>query len=190
MTLARAVFGVAGIPLLGGCMMAGAWGHAGGPAGPSSDEHMAARWTAAASQGAEATADGLTIVLSIPAPTAGRLVTIGAHLRSDDSDQAPADAEIRLRVVGPGGSADDLPMRRDRSSEAGTHQAQYRFSVPGRHVVTAEARSGAGEDVRTASVTADAEVAAAPVYRHHWSLPAAIIGSLAMVAMMAFMMAS
>lgn len=189
MTLARAVLGVATMPLFGGCMMAGGWGHGGVPARTYADGHMAPDWTVAAPLRAEATGDGLTIVLSIPTPAAGSVVTIGVQLRSDGGDPE-ADAEIRLRIDGPGGSIDDLPMQRDRSSGAGTYQAQYGFAVPGRYAVTAEARSGAGAEVRTVSVSARAEVAAPAGYRHDWAVPAAIIGGIGMVAMMAFLMGS
>lgn len=188
MTLSRAVLGIAGIPLLGGCM-AGGWGHTGVPAGTYVSGHMGPGWTVPSSQRAEGTGDGLSIVLLIPAPTAGTVGTIAVQLRSGPGDPEPADAEIRLRIEGPVGSVDDLPMQRERSSGAWTYQAQYGFAVPGRYVVTAEARFGAGTDVRTVSVTTGAEVGAAREYRHDWSVPV-FVGGLGMVAMMVFMMAS
>lgn len=190
MTLARIMLGGTGILSLGGCMMMGGWGHAAGPTGTHMDGHMGPQWTVAAPQRAESTGDGLTMTLSIPTAAAGTTITIGAQLRSGAGDPEPTDAEVLLRIEGPDGGTHNVRMQRVPSSGAPTHQAQYLFAAPGRYAVTAEARSGAAPDVRRVSVTTVAEVASPPAFWRGWSVPAAIIGSLAMVAMMAFMMGS
>ncbi len=189
MQLTRAVLGVAGVPLLSGCMMMGAMGHTGGLAGTGMAGPMEGEKVEGSLQRAEASSGGLAIALSFPAPTSGTVVTISALLLSDSGDQEPTDGEIWLRVRTPGGSVDRLRMQSVRSSGAATHRARYGFVTPGLYLVTADARLGTGGDVRTVSVTARAKVSTeAHVDRHEWLMPAAAVGSLGMVAMMVVMM--
>lgn len=139
---------------------------------------MAPDWTVAAPLRAEATGDGLTIVLSIPAPAAGSVVTIGVQLRSDGGDPE-ADAEIRLRIEGPGEASTTSPCSGIGRPGQGPTRRSTDSPCRGRYGVTAEARSGTGAEVRTVSVSARAEVAAPAVYRHDWSVRKSLGTSLA-----------
>lgn len=189
MHLTRAALGVVGIPLLSGCMMMGAVGHAGGLTGMGVTGHMESGRPAPLRQRAEATSSGLTIALSFPRPTSGGACTISALLRSDGGAREPTDGEVWLHVQTPGGSVDRLPMERYESSTGWIYQTRYVFLTSGLYVVTADARSSAGKEVRTVSVTTRAEVSArAHSAGHDWLPPAALIGSLGMVAMMVIMM--
>jgi hypothetical protein len=169
-------------------MIMGGWGHTAGIAGAGVTGHVPSHQTIAPFQRSEASSGNLTITLSFPTPTGGSVVTVSAVLRSDGHDRDPADGEIWLPVERPDGRVDQLPMQRYQSATGAIYQAPYGFPTSGLYVVTADARAGTGTDARTVSVTTRAEVvAAAPGERHDWLIPAAVLGSLGMVAMMVFM---
>ncbi len=86
----------------------------------------------------------------------------------------------------PGGSVDQLRMQRLHASATATFQARYSFAADGLYLVTAEGRAGKGAHVRTVSVTARA-VVGQDMHGggHDWLMPAAVLGGLGMLAMMA-----
>ncbi|NIR42571.1 MAG: hypothetical protein GWN99_01600 [Gemmatimonadetes bacterium] len=189
MNLTRVVLSVAGVPLLGGCMMMGGVGHTGSPDMMSEVDHARGARLPAPVQRAEASSEGLTIALAFPTPSIGDAVAIDAWLLTDSTDHDPEAGDIRLRIETPGGNVDQLRMRRLHSSTTATFQAEYSFSAAGLYLVTAEGRAATRADVRTVSVTARVFVGG-DMYggRHDWLMPAAILGGPAMVAMMALMM--
>ena len=189
MYLTRLVLGAAWVPLLTGCMAMGGLGHTGGPGGMASAGYAENGQARAPVQHVEASNGGLSIALSFPRPSGGAGVAIDARLRADSADDDLTDANIWLQVRSPSGGVTRLPMQLLHSSQPGTYRAQYSFSAPGLYLVAAEGRTGTGADVRTVSVTTAVEVGTeAHDGRHHWFTPAALLGGLGMVAMMALMM--
>ncbi len=189
MHLTRAVLGIAGVPLVSGCMMMGGWGHTAGPASAHKKDHTVSGQTPASPVRSEASNGGLTIMLSLPRPTMDSVATITASLRSDRGDQEPIDGEIWLRVQTPSGSVDQLRMQKEHSLAGGIYQAQYGFPTLGLYAMTADARAGAGTDLRTVSVMIEVEIGDnRPEDGHHWLTPAALGGGLGMLALMAVMM--
>jgi len=187
MRMTRAGLGVAAVPLLSGCMMMGGWGHT-AAVGVHPTGHMVSGERIVSSRRAEASSDGLTITLSVAAPTGGAPVTIGAWLRSDDDDGAPTDSEIRLRIRSPDGTVDRFRMHEPRSPGDGAYRAEYTLATSGTYVVTADARSGTGSDARTVSVTTDVVAGDDPWHdQHHCLMP--VVGGVGMLALMAVMMA-
>lgn len=179
----RMLLGLAWVLLLGGCMMSPVGYHGGlydgrargGRPGPL--------------QQAEAREGDLTIGLSFPRPVGGAPTPIDVRLGTDDDPPDPADADVRLRVVKPDGGVDQLAMRHTGDPAAATeYRAPYTFRTPGIYALTAEARVGAGAKARTVSVTTRSEVVPW-TYDGHWDwlTPAALLGGLGMLAMMAVM---
>lgn len=189
MNLTRVVLSVAGIPFLGGCMMMGGVGHTGNPGMMSDAGRAPGGQPPAPVQRAEASGGGLSIALAFPSPSGGEPVAIDAWLLTDSIHRDLTDGEIWLRIETPDGGVDQLRMRRRHSSATATFQAQYGFADAGLYLVTAEGRAGTGADVRTVSVTART-VVGGDMHggRRGWLVPAAVLGSLGMAALMAFMM--
>lgn len=189
MRLTMAVLSVAGVPLLGGCMMMGGWGHAAGLMGPGLTRPGVSEQRTASWRHAEAASDGLTLTLAFPVPTGGDGVTISAWLRWDDDVPEPPDGEIWLRIQTPGGSVDRVRMQEPASPADGTYRAWYAFVMSGTYVVTADARSGTGADTRMVSVTAEMETGDVRWDGESgWVTPAALAGGLGMLALWAAMM--
>lgn len=186
----RGVLGAAWVPLLSGCMMMGGIGHTTGGA-ISAPGDMHGRDVSAQLQHAEARSGDVAIHLSFANPVAGGgAVPIDAWLSGDGDRLDMADSVVWLQVQMPGGGVDRVRMERLHSSSAGPYRALYHFTTPGLYQVTAEGRMGAGADVRTVSVTTEAEVEAWPGGRHGWVMPVAVLGGLGMVVLMTLMMAS
>ena len=190
MRLTRPVLGVAGVPLLSGCLMLGGMGHTGDGLGVPTAIDGSSTQLPAPLQRAEASSGSLTLALSFATPRSGAAVAIDAQLRADSAPHELTDGNVWLRIHTPGGSVDQFRMQRVYSSTAGTYQAQYRFPTAGLYLVTAEGRTGMGADVRTVLVTAEVEVSrGAQGDRHDWLAPVRILSSLGMVVTMALMMA-
>ena len=158
MQLTRVVLGVAGVPLLSGCLMLGGAGHTGNVHGVAPAVDGGSRELSAPFQRAEASSGSLTLALSFVTPRGGAAVTIDAQLHTDSASDAPTDGDVWLRIQAPGGGVDQFRMQRVQSSAAGTYQAEYRFSTAGLYLVTAEGRTGIGDHVRTVLVTTELEV--------------------------------
>jgi hypothetical protein len=168
-------------------MMMGGIGHTGGPAGMAGAAHMESGPVAAPLERGEVSSEGLTIALSFASPSRGELIAIEARLRADDGPDEPTYGEVRLRIEAPDGSVERIRMQ-PLGPSSGTYRAPYLFATAGLYLVTAEARVGAGADVRTVSVTSRAEVGGdAHDGRHAWIAPA-VVGGLGMAALMALMM--
>ena len=183
MDLGKLASGIAWLPLLGGCIGMVPGGHPGGTAAVGYGPHG----SVAAPVQAEASNGGVTIALSLPELSAGAVADIDVRLVEESSERDTADPEVRLRIRTPQGSVDEIVMGRIHSFSGGTYHARYVFRSPGPHLVTAEAWWGTA-DVPAVSVTAEADVVG---YRdrHHWLMPVAIVGGLAMFTMMVVMMA-
>lgn len=187
MKRATRLLGVTWVPLLSGCMMLGGAGHTGGWVGL--DDAAVSGQGPAPLRRAEASSGGLTIALSVPAPSGGTAVAIEAWLRPDSAGIDLDGADVRLRIETPGGRVDGLHMQRVDSATPGSYQAFYSFPTTGVYLVTAEGQAGTGAHVRTVAVTARTRVSAhARGGGHDWVTPVAILGGLAMVAAMALMM--
>jgi len=191
MHLTRVVQSVAGVPLLGGCMMIGGLGHTGGRAWMDEPGHTVSGQGATTLQRAEASNNGLTIALSFPTPSRGDTVTIDAQLLMERSQDQRSDGDVWLRIQTPDRRVDRIRMQRDQVSAKETFQAQYCFPGAGVFLVTADGRAGTGSDMRTVSVTTVAEVGSSTHgVRHDWLLPVAALSGLAWIAMMVVMMGS
>ena len=190
MNLARVLLGIVWAPTLSGCMMLGGMGHTGGPGAMPLVGHAESRGMPLPHQRAEASNGGLAIELSIPSPSGTAAVAIDARLNTDNSHHELTDANVWLRIQTPSGRVDKIHMQLRESSSAGTYRAHYAFpAADGLYLVTAEGRTGTGADLKTASVTVEVEAGgAARGGGHHWRTPAAVLGGLGMVAMMALMM--
>lgn len=189
MRITNLVLRVVWVPLLSGCMMMGGMGHTGSLSGWDQTGHATNGHAGAPLHRAEASSDGLTIVLSVAAPSGRAPVAIDAWLRADTAGHEITDGEVWLRIQAPDGHVDQLRMQRLDAAPAGAYSAQYGFPTPGRYFVTAVARSGTGADARTVSVTAGVDIGSPAHDGHHgWVMPVAILGGLTMVAMMALMM--
>ena len=188
MRLIEAGLGVAAVPLLSGCMMMAGWGHT-AALDTHATGHMVSAQRVVWSQRAEASSDGLTVTLFVPVSESA-VVIISAGLRSEHDDQGPADGEIWLRIRTPDGTVDRFRMQEPRSPGDGMYRARYAFVASGTYVVTADARSGTGEAARTVSVTAEVVAGDDPWHdQHHWLTPAAFVGGVGILALMAVMMA-
>jgi len=166
------------VPILSGCMM----GWMAGPAPMSATNHgpSAGLWQAEARNG------DLRIALVFPVPTGDAPVPVEVRLATDE-DRELAEADVWLRIRTPGGNVEQFRMEPARSSAAGTFETQYGFRTTGIHLVTAEARVGSGSSDRMASVTIEADVTGAQSSHRGWWAPAAILGGVAMVLLMALM---
>jgi len=185
----RILLSVAGIPLLGGCMMMGGPGHMAHLGSMDQSGHSMRTATATASQHAAATSNGLTIEIFVPTPSQGAAVTIDARVSANGDDHEVIDGDVWLRIQTPSGTIEQVRMQRPYSSTGGTYRAEYRFLTAGLYLVTAEGREGSGSELRTASVTTEVVVTGAQHGGDHdWLMPAAILGGLGMIAMMAVMM--
>jgi hypothetical protein len=177
------VLGIVGIPWLSGCMMMS------GMAGAVGMDHGWGEgddgW-----QQAEARNADLTLTLSFPAPARGGTVPIDARVATEDGRGQLTDPEIWLRVRTPGGSVERVRMEPVGPAPAGAFQTRYDFRSSGRYLVTADGRVGTGDAARTVSVTSEAAVRGHHRGGHHdWLGPAAVLGGLAMTALMVAMMA-
>lgn len=186
---ARAVLSAAGVPLLGGCMMMGGLGHTAQLGSMDESGHAVTNAVATSPQRAAASTNGLTIEILVPTPIQGAAVTIDARVSADGDDHEVFDGDVWLRIRTPSGTVEQVRMERPYSSTGRTYRAEYRFPAAGLYVVTAEGREGSGSELRTASVTTEVEVGGTPHRgQHGWLMPAAILGGLGMIAMMAVMM--
>jgi len=189
MRVTSTALSVAGAMLLGGSVALGGMGH-GGNLGAHAG-HEGARLVPVPLHRAEASSSGLTIALSYPRPSSGVAVAIDARLRGDGTPHELNDATVWLRIEAPDGSVEELPMPPLSASATGTHRVQYVFPSAGVHLLTAEGQVGMGAAARTVSVTTATDVGreASAIDHRHWHAPAALLGGLGMVAMMALMMA-
>lgn len=186
---ARILLSVAGVPLLAGCMMMGGSGHT-AYLGPTHEPGHTVRSVVTTSPlHAAASTNGLVIEIFVPTASQGAAVTIDARVFADGDDHEVIEGAVWLRIQTPNGAVEEIRMQRPQSSTGGTYRAEYRFLLAGLYLVTAVGREGSGSDLRTASVTTEVEVTSTPHGdQHGWLMPAAILGGLGMIAMMAVMM--
>lgn len=188
MGLTRLLLNTAWVPLLSGCMMWGGMGHTSGTDWMGGTGYAKNGQLSQPLERAEATSGGLTIALSFPTPSSS--VAIDARLFTDGAAHKVVDGDVWLRIQAPSGAVDQLRMQRLQPSSEGAYQARYSFATAGLYLVTAEGRTGSGADERAVSVTAREQINGHPQDgRHHWVMPAAVLGGLGMVATMALMMA-
>lgn len=174
-------------PFLGACMMGG-MAHTSRMGGPGSVD---ADGAVGPLHYAEASSGGVTIALSLPAPTMVGAVGMEARLTGVDGPESAIDGEVRLRVRTPGGAVDELPMRSLHSTAGVTYRAVYDFRTPGSYLVTADGWTGAEEGANAASVTTRVDVVDESRWdRHDWTMPMAVLGGIGMLAMMAVMMSN
>lgn len=189
MGLTRLMLNTAWVPFLSGCMTWGGMGHTSGTDWMGGTGSAKNGQLSQPLERAEATSAGLTIALSFPHPSSGAAVAIDARLFTDGTAHEVVEGDIWLRIQTPSGAVDQLRMQRLQPSSEGAYQARYSFATVGLYLVTAEGRTGSGADERAVSVTARTQVNGhAQDGRHHWVMPAVVLGGLGMVAMMALMM--
>jgi hypothetical protein len=177
------------VSVLSGCMMGGGMGHTSGTDWMGETGYAKDGQRPPPLQRAEASSAGLTIALSFPTPSSNATVPIDARLFADSAELELIDATIWLRIQTPSGEVAELRMQRLDPSSEGAYQARYTFTTAGLYLLTAEGQTGTGADKRAVSVTARAQVNGHGEHGgHDWNMPAAVLGGVAMVAMMAVMM--